>query len=306
MQNDNNAGSIKEKIKTLSKRGMLVDEDKAQHHLESISYYRLVAYVVPFETKSSGYEDGKDLIDQNFDDVINLYEFDRKFRLHILDAVERIEVALRTRWIQSITLNYDEWGYLDKSNYSSERVFFSDIGKLGTAYWRNNGDEIKKFRDNNPNTFPPVNIASEVISFGTLSKFINNLKSNRIKQEIARYFEFDSIKIFSSAFHHLNYIRNISAHHGRLWNRHAVIKMIIPKKRPEPLVSSVHLEKNKTESIRIYNTLVLLCHMLRIIAPEAEWKNRMIEFLDTCPLSITEHMGFPEDWKDRSVWKVNE
>lgn len=297
------AASVMEEIKILRGRGMAVEEEKARHHLETVSYYRLLSYVTPFaDTKS---EDERNLAGSSFDRVISLYTFDRKLRLLVLDAIERIEVALRAQWIKNITLNYGERGYLDKSNYLSIENFFRDIKNLGSQYWIHKGDEIENFRHGDSSLFPPVHIASEVMSFGTLSKLINNLKTDTAKQQISNYFEFDSSIAFSSALRHITYIRNISAHHGRLWNRYIVVKLTVPG-RPCSLASSMYLEKHEKQSKHLYNTLVLLCHMLRIIAPEAEWKNRMIEFLGTCPLSITEHMGFPEDWKGRSVWKANE
>lgn len=305
MQYNRNASSVEEQIEALRGRGMSVKDEVARRHLEMISYYRLLAYVVPFENKSAAFEDGRDLVDSNFDNVISLYTFDRKLRLLVLDAIERIEVALRAQWCKHVTLSGQTKEYLDRFFYVSEIKYFSDVKSLHIQCERSQDDDVRKHFAENANLLPPADIASEVMSFGLLSKFISNIKTDSNKQEIASHFEFESFKAFSSAVRHMNYVRNIAAHHNRLWNRYIVVKMIVPK-RPDSLVSSMYPQKCGAESKRLYNTLVLLCHMLRIIAPEAEWKTRLMELLGTCPLPITEHMGFPEDWKCRSVWKANE
>ncbi|MFU8773361.1 MAG: Abi family protein, partial [Anaerolineales bacterium] len=95
--------SFNEQLAILKSRGLIVDdENAARNYLERIGYYRLSGYLYPFrelasaETKQSvnrrldGFLEGS-----HFRDVVELYVFDKKLRLLALDALERIEMALR-------------------------------------------------------------------------------------------------------------------------------------------------------------------------------------------------------------------
>jgi len=83
--------SFPDQLAQLQQRGLHVtDPDRALHWLRRVSYYRLSAYFLPFKNGES-FRPGTE-----FNDVAGLYIFDRKLRLLVLDAIERIEVALRT------------------------------------------------------------------------------------------------------------------------------------------------------------------------------------------------------------------
>jgi abortive infection bacteriophage resistance protein len=89
-------------VQTWVDRGLQVpDSLRAQSYLSHISYYRLSAYCLLFQTT-------KDKFNKNttFDDVLSLYLFDRELRLLILDAIERIEIGLRTQIIYQLALKY--------------------------------------------------------------------------------------------------------------------------------------------------------------------------------------------------------
>lgn len=86
--------TIQQQVEILSNRGLITD-DGAEHYLKHLNYYRLSGYWLPFQidTKEHLFKPNT-----NFSDVLNLYIFDREFRLLLLDAIERIEVSVRTHW----------------------------------------------------------------------------------------------------------------------------------------------------------------------------------------------------------------
>jgi abortive infection bacteriophage resistance protein len=67
----------------------------ALRYLTHINYYRLAAYFLPFEADHATHAFRPGAC---FDDVLDLYVFDRKLRLLALDAIERVEVSVRTGW----------------------------------------------------------------------------------------------------------------------------------------------------------------------------------------------------------------
>lgn len=298
--------SITDQISKLRSRGMSVDNATAKYYLSSISFQRLEAYIVPLKRIETS--NNKDLADLNFDDVISLYKFDRKLRLIFLNAVEWIEVSLRTQWSLYMTKNDNDFEYLNEKNYHNKGKFENDIKRLLSEYMRAKDDDVRRYQRENNYSLPPAHMAAEIMSFGLLSFLVNNSKVDHNQQTISNFFGFDSHSVFSSIIQHIRYVRNISAHHGRLWNRRFVTTMIVPKK-PDCLVDSLHLvdssNKKSSQINFLYNSLVVVNYILRVIMPESEWKDELMKVLEASPVPLTE-MGFPEDWKERPVWRSAE
>lgn len=83
-------------IELLRKRGMVVDDGEAEHWLSHVNYYRLSGYWFAYRREADAGQ-RLDEFDEgtSFHDVTRLYEFDRKLRVLVLDALGRLEVALR-------------------------------------------------------------------------------------------------------------------------------------------------------------------------------------------------------------------
>lgn len=102
--------SITDQLAQLQTRGMQFSNiPMAEHYLGHLNYYRLSAYWLPYEASHSPhvFHPGT-----QFDDVINSYVFDRELRLLVLDAIERIEVSVRTQMTQALTLSYGSHPHL--------------------------------------------------------------------------------------------------------------------------------------------------------------------------------------------------
>lgn len=112
------AVSISDQIELLKRRGVAVDDEAhARHHLQFISYYRLKAYWSLFEVHAEVDEDHALPESTSFNDVLALYTFDRELRLPVLDAIERVEVALRARWAYHMAMKHGPHGYLEQRHY---------------------------------------------------------------------------------------------------------------------------------------------------------------------------------------------
>lgn len=101
-------------VERLAERGLdVLDRDRARRYLRHIGYYRLSPYTIPFQQGGPGHllRDGTP-----FDDLLDLYTFDRTLRLLVMDALERVEVAVRAAMTDHMSTAYDDphW-YLDAS-----------------------------------------------------------------------------------------------------------------------------------------------------------------------------------------------
>ena len=273
--------SIPDQVKLLKQRGMVVgNTQETEIFLKHVSYYRLRAYLVPFE--KPGETSGKHFFKVNtkFEDVQVLYDFDRELRLLMLDAIERIEIALRSEWANYMAIQFGPHGYLQETHYADVTKFHSDKRILENEYRRSQDDFTRYYRDNfsTPN-LPPVWMATELMSFGTLSKFIKNLNESTRKR-IARSFIPEKSHtlnegVLFSFIHHLCIVRNICAHHGRLWNRKIPVPFGLPR-RPRDLSDAISCDNQNGEWVKPYNTLVMINHLLTSIVPDNDWKKRLL------------------------------
>ena len=100
-----------QQVMLLRQRGMVIDDPAAAaFYLQHLNYYRLGAYWLPFEADHAthSFKPGT-----KFGDVLNLYVFDRELRLLVLDAIERVEVSVRSQWAYQLAHQHGPHAHLD-------------------------------------------------------------------------------------------------------------------------------------------------------------------------------------------------
>lgn len=103
-----------EQLEKLKKRGCIINDDKkCISILESVNYYRLSAYFLPFKLDNGNYKEGL-----SFERVFSIYEFDRKLHGILFNALEETEIFLRSKIAYFHAHKYGALGYMDKSNFS--------------------------------------------------------------------------------------------------------------------------------------------------------------------------------------------
>ena len=141
----------------------------------------------------------------------------------------------------------------------------------------------------------PIWMAGELMSFGTFYTFFKGL-NRKDRQSIANVFGIDGV-VLESWFGCLNTVRNICAHHSRLWNRELGIKPLIPRKNP------VWHTPVETPNNRIFGVVTIFCYLLKIIAPQSHWCKRFRELINEFPGVPLSEMGFPSGWENHALWK---
>jgi len=216
-----------------------------------------------------------------------------------MDAIERFEVSLRCGWAHHLATAYGPHGHLDRRLYHFER-YEEAISTLREEIDRSGERFVKHYKSKYTDPeLPPVWMTAEIVSFGKLSKLYEYLVRREDRQAIAKPYGIDE-RLLCSILHHLTIVRNICAHHSRLWNKTFKIKMIAPK-APAALM----LALNKSASDKLYNTLATLNYLMKVVAPASQWRKRLIELIDSYPFVDTKAMGFPEDWRKMPAWKVS-
>jgi abortive infection bacteriophage resistance protein len=280
--------TYEKQLEQLIQRGLKVkDSQNALHYLEHLNYYRLAAYWWPFQ---SNVEQHTFKPGASFEKALDRYRFDRELRLLILDAIERIEVSLRTGWAYRIGHTYGSHGILDSNIFkidSAKWRYQEQLCSLQLEVDRSKEGFIAHFRENYDEPIPPVWALVEVMSLGQLSKWFVNLKRRSDRQAIARRFRVDE-EVLCSFLHHLTFVRNICAHHSRLWNREFTFIPKLPRHRPAALISQLNPRKKR----RIYNTLQILAFFMDLLCPNHSWRKRLHDLIENQP-DLMPHMGFP-------------
>ncbi|MDH4412970.1 MAG: Abi family protein [Rhizobium sp.] len=289
-----------EQISLLKQRGMAIpDEDEALHYLKYISYYRLRAYWLPFEVPPSASGQHAFKAGTSFDDVLELYVFDRQLRILLIDAIERVEVAIRAAWAYHLAQTYGPHGYLDPNHYARADHFQKSLTSLLDEISRSRDTFIAHYRTKYSDPAqPPIWMTAEILSLGQLSKWVSNLKLRSDRKAIAANFGLDE-RVFLSVVHHLTYVRNICAHHGRLWNKQFIVTMMVPN-----TPASLRLAMNPHDTRRVYNTLAVMIYLLGKLAPGSTWRNEVRNLFSSAPKADPAAMGFPVDWTKMPYWEV--
>ena len=286
-----------EQIDLLGSRGLLIqDRDRARHYLRHLNYYRLGAYWLSLEQEQD-HGTHRFFPGTSFDDVLNLYIFERELRLLALDAIERVEVSVHTQWAYHLAHRYGCHANHNADIFKSEWDHTRNLAKLTDEVSRSQETFIQHLRRKYDEPLPPVCALVEVMSLGQLSKWYSNLRHSQDLNAIAHVFDLDE-ELLVSFLHHLTTVRNLCAHHSRLWNREFIFTFKLPKGRPAPLLPSV----NRQEPRKLYNTLAVMAYLLDFVSESHHWKVRLHGLIAKHRIE-SRAMGFPAGWENLPLWR---
>lgn len=310
--------SFEEQLKQLQERGLAVNDNAAAlDYLERIGYYRLSGYWYSLReidliesVKQNKAVRGSTFIDgTQFEDVIRLYVFDKKLRLLALDALERIEMAVRVDIAHLLGKRHPQaHEQLEclHGNFTKKKIEKGDgKGKTPHQLWLEKYRAMLYRSRNEPFVQHhikqygalPIWVAVEIWDFGMLSKFFDGMQYAD-KEYIAKIYGAENGKSFAQWLRSLNFIRNVCAHHSRLWNRNMVEQSNIPKGW------DTQLDKN-----RPFFFFCLMQQFMKVICPRSTWSNRLEKLLEKeFPIMSystinLDDFGLLSDWKDWELWK---
>lgn len=315
----------------LNRRGLIVDDrDEAINALQKYGYYRLSGYWYPFREAtgdccSLDADFKKPLKNKppapakydrfmpgaTFRNAADLYVFDKRLRIATLDVLERIEIALRSD-IAHLLGEKDRFAYLKPSLFHTKfQTELMPNGQTRYEAWLDNHAKLvarskEEFIVHNKTRYGlpiPIWVCSEVWDFGTMSRLYDGMKEAD-QDNISRRYGIASGRIFASWLRSLNYLRNVCAHHSRLWNRNIVDQPKLPKVSQAPFVGPF-LSDERLRA-RPFLLLFICKYLLAKINPNSNWKLRVIEvfegsFPNLSHLNLTldgvgVYNGWKEDW----------
>lgn len=288
--------TYQQQLQQLKDRGLAIgDEDKALHLLENISYYRLSGYWYPFlaDKANHQFKNGATL-----EAAFKLYCFDKELRKLVISELEKIEVAIRSKMIYVLSLAHGAFWFANPQLFIDPVKHATTLAKIGEEYNRSDEEFIKAFRDKYSDPLPPAWMMMEITSFGSLSVLYKNLKPGRDKRAIAKHFGI-SDSVMETWLHSIVYLRNLCAHHSRLWNRVLSIRPQFPNNP-----GKIWLSSNSISNKRSYFMLCIIKYFLQTVNPNSSFKTKLKELFTKYPSADIAAMGFPANWEEEELWKL--
>ncbi len=314
-------------LELLKRRGLFIqNEARAESFLRSVSFFRLSPYMRPFQHSDDidhSFRNGS-----QFHQLTRLYDFDRRLRLLTMDAIERVEIASR-----AVISNHmgpahgSHWhinGRMFHPTFDHQRLLANLSSKQSNAtrdYQREceridrlRADDKRKTvlkrhraRENYARHYaatyadPPLMpgwAMLEELTLGDLSHLYRGLARDADKKAIAKRLGL-AAPLMQSWLHVLTSIRNICAHHSRMWNRELGIRPELPKKAHFPWPEHLFQPGPHT---RIFAVLCILNHLMYQVSPHARWDQRLYHLVHEFPEVNLKAMGFPTDWYQDPFW----
>ncbi|MEG0587209.1 MAG: Abi family protein [Akkermansia sp.] len=294
----------------LIKRGLLANKSELEQRLADVSYYRLSSYWYPFRLVDPVTLKQRDdlLPNTSLELIWDHYIFDRQLRFLLMDAIERIEVSIRSRLVYFLTETDGPFGYTSSSIFCDSVQHQKWIEKVHTCVKRARQASpcIKHFFNTygDKHTVPPLWITAEVLDFGGMSRLFSGVRKD-IRNKVVKSLGI-SAAVLDSWLTCLNAVRNSCAHHEYIWCRAWINKPMLPKADAswKSAISSVPSPPNFYRDGT--GTILVMCrYLLRIIAPTSEWHRRVEALFARFASKGIDYskMGLPQAWQSHPLWK---
>jgi abortive infection bacteriophage resistance protein len=142
----------------------------------------------------------------------------------------------------------------------------------------------------------------EVASMGTLSKLYKNLKHQLpAKATIANEMGLHFHNELSSWLEAITYVRNIIAHHSRLWSRN-MVKVPIANLN-NPLSTWLDKPLSKVQSKKPFLILSTMVYLRNEVTPNHQIKSKILTLFANNPNIPIYKLGFLNNWQNQGLWK---
>ena len=272
--------TIEEQIIILKDRGIIIDDhDLAKLFLLNNNYYRLMGYAYQFKISKESYE-----INTKFSTIVGIYNFDKSLRQIILPLLEDLEISFRTKLAYFMCHKNGNEFYLKENIFINPEWYSDFINTMEKCIKQSERELFIKHHLRKYDSRFPFWVLIEILSFSTISKFFKNINTAD-KNEFSRFYYRYNSNILENWIHHFSIIRNICAHHGRLYNKTLFPKLKILK------------EDNFIGTMKIFDSLFILN---KLIVDKFIWSDFLkkldylvIKYKDDIDLKL---IGFPDNY----------
>ena len=285
------------------------DETTAKEVLKNVSYYRLKGYWWDMQSDKIQHVFAPN---SYFEDVLEKYEFDRELRLVLFYAIEIIEIALRTKMIYHLSQAYGGLWYLNPALFENKDLFRQQSRELQEEFARSGEIFVKDFKQKHPTTsdnpkiwespeHPDAWLILEVATFGNLSKMYKNLKHQLPQKSIiANEFGLNLHNELSSWLEAVSFLRNIVAHHSRVWSR-TMVKT--PMRVSTPRHPWLQISLSTYQAKRPFYVISAMLYLCNAVQNENLFKVKILDLFAKYPDIPLYKLGFCNQWQKEDIWQ---
>lgn len=290
------ATTIDEQIDKLRSRGMIIDDlASARDFLNAVSYYRFSGYALHFEYFKDGERTHKFKPNTIFSNVVKLYNFDSALRTMLFSFIEHIEIAFRTALCDELSLKYKNphW-YLEKTLYNPLKFKYENFTEDCMAeFSRSREIFVQSYKQKYSDELPPSWMMAEILSIGKWSKVFGGLINRSDQDAVADRFHAPAWRL-QSWMHGLSFLRNLCAHHCRIWNRNLPITPNLTKRQK---ISVVYHD-------RLAGACTIMADLLTPMRRKDALKNQLVDLLANNEEVPLIKLGFADNWPESPIWNA--
>ncbi|VWC40433.1 Abi family protein [Burkholderia lata] len=290
--------SAEETLHRLWQRGLRIDDRPANlRMLRSIGHFRLLVYMRRFQNPATK----RFWPRTRFSDVVELYAFDRRLRSVTMDAVERIEVALRAALSNPLAIDYGSHWYVERDRFVDLRHYARVLDQIARECETRKGSALTHYyRTYASPDLPPIWLVCERLSLGALSRIFSALSTHDRKVAGRHVWPDIPDTVLTSWLQSLTDLRNACAHHARLWGMKLTVS---PPAKPGGR-SLVRYAPEMTRPETFYARATMMKALLDPLGHGGEWREALRATLTGCEhVDPATHLGFTADWHSTPAWQ---
>jgi len=281
---------------------MTAAAETALPYLTQVGGYRMKGYWYHWQDPTTKrFRDGS-----NFDAVIERYEFDRELRRITGDALERIELMVRSTISNVMSGHEGPHWFMKNELFTSSRSGADAVHGPRDSLMVRAAREVARMHrkpfirhyvehyDDPP--LPPSWALCECLSFGTWSAAYPALANADYRKKIGRRFRVEDPDVLTSWLHAFSVMRNTVAHHGRLIGAQTGVTPREYRRRG--------LRFDKPQARTFFVVATVINYVCQGIHRGPRWKADLQAIFAKYPnVPIFGGLGFPTDWQDRPGWR---
>jgi abortive infection bacteriophage resistance protein len=276
------------------------DQNEIEEYLRRVSYYRLSGYTHPFRKidPENGLRQDEFVPGTRFREVAERYRFDEELRAIVFKKISLFEISLRTALAHEHSVRHGPFGYVEDPTCMpglSVEKHAAVLAAVQRERSRSSTEFVKHFdaKYGDEHWYMPVWMAAELMSFGTVLTWYRN-SHPAIRQSVATGFRIHD-NILVSWIRAVHALRNICAHHARLWNRILGARPVIPK-------DSAWHKPVQIKNDRVFSVLTILAYLSADKSELDTWRSELEGLLQQHATIPIDRMGFPADWTRCPIW----
>lgn len=232
--------TIPQLVRKLQQQGLVISNPTAaEKFLERNNYYRFRGYLYPYLDRTSP-RPWQFTLGTTFEQAEQVYNFDHDLRHALFGVITKLEVLIRTRLDATMSsAANDSFWYLNKDWFKQFKYPQHIVERLHSDFVRSREDFAEHYHKTYYNQvspaykgLPPFWVSSELTTFGQVYDILKSLDINAAGfahtssapsstplDKMAQSLGAPNFKHLISWMESLRTIRNLCAHHSRLWNR---------------------------------------------------------------------------------------